>query len=558
MIQMIRACAGRSSCVRAAGVERRDGVRAACDRDAQRARRRSAGRCRRRRDDSVVRNAGDLRRVDDCERRRWPLRRCPSLPPATTTSASSSPASRRGRRSGLTLLVGQEVSGSTFDWRSAPVERSSRSTTGPRRVRPTAASTTSSAASRIESLPLNGRNFLELALLVPGSQPTPTFDPTKTNSVLDRARPGQLGRGGNITIDGQDNNDDVVGGPLLNLPIDAVQEFQIATNRFGAELGRSASSVINVVTRSGTNALRGTGALFLRDDAWQGAAGDARSIGRRRRRSIASSSPDRARRAAAARPPVLVRRGGVPQPGRRGAGRRRATPRRGRSAAASRPRRCDDALWLAAGRHRRSSANRFVGPLRRRAGDGHRRQRRRARHRLGDAASGRAQSLPRACSGRGPRCRRRAFVNALSVSLSTLLQSRPLPVATAPQLTFPSLQDGASFRMPQETKQTRFQIADTATLVRGAHTFKFGGELQRIDAEFGLGVFREGRIELVAGLPLVRSHRRRPHRRQRSAVRGHAAQRQAGSGSRSISRRRQHPRRRLRAGRLARLEPAAR
>src|SRR4029079_2020422 len=68
---------------------------------------------------------------------------------------------------------------------------------------------------------------------------------------------------------GQDNHGGGVGGTPANLPQDAVQEFQIATNRFSAEIGRSAASSINVITRSGTDVWHGGASLFYRDDSLQ-------------------------------------------------------------------------------------------------------------------------------------------------------------------------------------------------------------------------------------------------------------------------------------------------
>ena len=345
----------------------------------------------------------------------------------------------------------------------------------------------------IENLPLNGRNFLELALLIPGNTPAPNFDPTKTGSVIISSA-GQLGRGGNVTIDGTDNNDDVVGGPLLNISQDAVQEFQIATNRFSAELGRSSSSVINVVTKAGTNDLHGSFSFFERDRRLQGLPATFDRSGNRK------PPFDRQQYVGTLGGPIAKNRawwfGAFEYRNQDGAvlvGERNVATRTIRQNFAPAP--LDDLLGLARGDWKPSDYDSLSF--------------RYAIERL-DAID--ATKLDRAIGSASQRQNlnnnHQAFltnwtrvlspsaVNSFSFSVNNFI-NRTLPVATGPQLTFPSIQDGVSFRVPQETKMNRLQFADTLSLVRGSHTLKFGGEFQRIDAGFDLGVFQQGRIELV-------------------------------------------------------------
>ncbi len=131
--------------------------------------------------------------------------------------------------------------------------------------------TDSSAAvtpKEIVDLPLNGRDIANLAILAPGVKLVDSYDPTKNRYAV-YAVNGSSGRNTNTTVNGIDDKDNTVGGAVMQLPLEAVEEFKISTNRFSAENGRSEGAALNIVTKSGTNQFHGALYGFFRSQALQ-------------------------------------------------------------------------------------------------------------------------------------------------------------------------------------------------------------------------------------------------------------------------------------------------
>jgi hypothetical protein len=118
----------------------------------------------------------------------------------------------------------------------------------------------------LENLPLNGRQFANLATLAPGTSLSFNSDPTKPGQQT-IALNGGGGRNVSYIIDGGDNADDTIGGALQNFNLESVQEFKIQTQQYKAEYGRSSGGVLSVVTKTGTNRFAGSAYGFLRNDS---------------------------------------------------------------------------------------------------------------------------------------------------------------------------------------------------------------------------------------------------------------------------------------------------
>jgi hypothetical protein len=121
----------------------------------------------------------------------------------------------------------------------------------------TAQVTTTFDSEQISNLPTGG-GFDELALLIPGVVNTHANNFSNTNGVGFSVN-GQRGRSNNFELDGQSNNDNSVAGPQAFFGNDeALANIQIITNNFGAQYGRNMGSVVNYITKSGTNSIHGS------------------------------------------------------------------------------------------------------------------------------------------------------------------------------------------------------------------------------------------------------------------------------------------------------------
>ncbi|HEX3702125.1 MAG TPA: TonB-dependent receptor [Vicinamibacterales bacterium] len=123
----------------------------------------------------------------------------------------------------------------------------------------------------VKNLPLNGRNFLDLALLVPGVSPTNVAS-TQLFAETSAVPGGGLSVGSqrnfsnNFIVDGLSANDDAAGLSGIPYGVDAVDQFQVVTSGGQAELGRALGGYINIVTKSGTNVRHGDLYEYVRDD----------------------------------------------------------------------------------------------------------------------------------------------------------------------------------------------------------------------------------------------------------------------------------------------------
>jgi hypothetical protein len=189
----------------------------------------------------------------------------PALPPGTYRVSAALDGFTGSTREGLVLVLGQ-LAEVDFALGVAGSEVVNVTDVGPVVDARNTAVSTVVGSQQIESLPINGRNFISFSVITPGvtTDRTPQTGAASTSGL---SFGGQRARSNNIMVDGLDNNDLVVGAVRATFSQEAIREFQVLTNSYSAEFGKAAGGVVNIVTKSGTNELHGNAFFYYRDES---------------------------------------------------------------------------------------------------------------------------------------------------------------------------------------------------------------------------------------------------------------------------------------------------
>ncbi|HWQ36777.1 MAG TPA: TonB-dependent receptor [Blastocatellia bacterium] len=346
------------------------------------------------------------------------------------------------------------------------------------------------AVTGIENLPLAGRDFTELVQLAPGTvTPCLQTQPRRSAPEIVAGLPDSSLR---FTVDGSDYSNDVTGGSLP-LPAAAIQETRVVTNGATAEQGRSGPASVSLQTKAGTNQWHGSARFFGRSGRFSALpatfdrtqpkpsfhreqyAGTLGGPVWRDHIFVFGSFDDRqqqgllqfAQRDAAAH---AIRQRFAPAPLDELLGSLRADLH-----ATARDQ--FSLLWSVARGENRSAAilQRTIGAAT---------QTQQVRSESDAAHLGYTRTFTP------------TIVNEFRFGFNRFRNDNA-PLSVGLQLNFPSLQDGAPFRVPALIRQNRWQMTDNLAHISGTHTLKYGAELQRVSAAYDAGFAARGLINFA-------------------------------------------------------------
>ena len=184
------------------------------------------------------------------------------LPPSTYSLQVTAPGFTTALVHAITLYIGQTLTEDVALTPGAVQQTVTVDSTAPELQTTSSNVGTVITPTTVQSLPLNGRDFGQLATdMAPDAVMVPPYDPTKERYATFAVN-GSSGRNVTVEVNGIDDKDDSVGGPDMQIPLSAIQEFNISTAHFSAENGRSEGGVVNVITKSGANQLHGGAYTF--------------------------------------------------------------------------------------------------------------------------------------------------------------------------------------------------------------------------------------------------------------------------------------------------------